>query len=418
MKLIHNLLKKKLQIGDCILPENLCHNNLTIIGNNENLTTSFIYADESSNEPIKLLNMRARGNIYFPKELLKNNTPIGEIIYSGHDGYSYDPTSIIRCITTEDYSKYYHGSALEFKTTQNNSTSPTTNMIINHDGTIYCMNTRESLNITNGSLVINGGVGITKNINIGDKLKINDNIFFSGNYEHQFVGSDTKERFDNKRISLCGGGYDSNMRGGFITVSGNDSVIDGSIQMNTGFPNGSFEILTGNTKRFLIDRLGHTIISNTENSISSLTGSLFIHGGVNINKNLYLGGSLIMPNENSIIGTQKLTLQSNDNFIKIQKDNIQINTTDATMSFSNNNKIHTINENGNWHIYSTVEGQKIIANDIQCNKLFQLPVLSEEPETKEIGKMYFDSTRDYIRVYTKLGWRKYWFQINLYILIK
>jgi hypothetical protein len=111
-------------------------------------------------------------------------------------------------------------------------------------GIVTFNDTTNSLSNTDGSVIINGGVGIAKNLYIGGLLNINDTTQSSST--------------ENGSLIVDGG----------VGIAKNLNV-GGDMELNGVFT-----------------------INNTNNSISTGSGSLIIEGGVSIQKDLYVGGKL------------------------------------------------------------------------------------------------------------------------------
>jgi len=443
-------IKQHLQIGDFQLPETQKENsNMTIIGN-QHLNTINVYADET-NDPINSIFMRARGDIYRPLELLKD-TPIHSMVYAGHDGESYKVTSTIQCVTTEDYSTFGHGSSLCMSTTMNNNIMPTMKMKIDHDGTVKCYSTQECLSMNEGAFLISGGVGIKRNLMVGETMMLGSDMKFHTPNEISMITNDTYPGFDNRILSISGGGDNGSIRGSCLVVSGNDSIVDGGIKLSAGFPKGNIDMITNDELQFQITNKGQSIFYNVTDTTSESTGSLIVNGGISIHKNVNIAGSKINigTHEETIIATntQKyndylsmnicgggdnntergafIKLIGNSNSNNSMNGSIVINagkTINSKVIFAMNDKPETILDNdGTWNFNSTqdatslssgaikIQGgigiqKQLFANDIKCEHKFNLPVLKEEPEYNEIGTMYFDEIRDSVRVFTKHGWR-------------
>lgn len=443
-------IKNHLQIGDFTLPETQKdHSNMTIIGN-QHLNTMYVYAD-SSNDSINTIHLRARGDLYRPQELLKD-TPIHTSVFAGHDGESYKVTSTIQCITTEDYSTFGHGSALCMSTTMNNNSIPTMKMKIDHDGSVRCYCTQECVSMNDGAFLVYGGVGIKKNLMVGETLKLGDEMKFHTPKEISMISNDTYPGFDNRIISMSGGGDNGSNRGSSVIVAGNDSIIDGGIKMSAGFPKGNIDFITGDSMQLQINNKGNCIIYNVSDATSESTGSLIVNGGVSIHKNVNIAGSKIHigTHEETVIATNTqnyndylslnlcgggdnniergsyIKLIGNSNNNNALNGSVIINpgkTTKSQIIFSRNDKHETIVDNdGVWNFNLTNDAtslttgslilqggigiqKQLYANDIKCAHKLHLPVLSDEPEYNEIGTMYYDEIRDCIRVFTKHGWR-------------
>jgi hypothetical protein len=441
------IIANKLQVGNVMLPTTIQkQSNLTIVGDDV-LNATFIHANESSNDPINIIHMRARGDVYSPKELLKG-TPIGALVYSGYDGEAYGVTSTIKCVTTDDYSKKSHGSSIQMSTTMNNTTSPILNMEIDHDGTVNCYCTKESFSKEDGAFVINGGMGINKNLFVGGSLKVGNNLYLHNDESTTYICNDTVDSMNNKIMDICGGNNSTTESGGHIVISGKDSSLEGKIQIKATNPNGNIELMTGNKQQLIIEKNGQCSILNSDETTSVSTGSLIANGGVGIRGNLYVGGSTILlgtnakptirpDSDNSYLslcgGCDDTTnhggvIQLNGDDVEYRSGSVCISTGSSSSSkiyFStgaSNRECCAVNNLGEWHISTTTEsvnvktgalvvdggigiGQKLIANNIKCLNMLQLALFSNEKYDGEIGSIYYDTSRDCVRVFTKHGWR-------------
>jgi hypothetical protein len=192
-----------------------------------------------------------------------------------------------------------------------------------------------------------------------------------------------------------------------------------------------------------------------EDTTSATTGSLVVNGGVGIKGKLYVGGSSIMLNsqqqsvicpdtqvsmdksrlslcgggDNSTKRGGMIQLIGNNNSEK--SGSVLINAGSAmhgSIYFSTGRWTDDASSNcivnhvGEWHIFTTSEssntktgalvidggvgiGKKLVATDIKCLNMLQLALFSGEPDCGEIGSLYYDTTRDCVRVFTKHGWR-------------
>lgn len=451
----NNSITENLQVGVCDLPQSWHDlSKCILVGNNEQNNLMRIYSDASSIDPIKDIYMRSRGDTYHPTELFKN-TSIGASIYAGHDGKNYCVTSTIECVTTEEFNQTSHGSALLFGTTQNGTTEPKINFMIDHDGTIKCQCDTNSSSPTTGSLTVNGGCGINKCLYIGDITYHSNDIYFNGLDDVSSILNYTESNFDKKIINLCGGGGLSPLRGSKITVSGSDSIMDGKIQLNAGMPNGIIELSTGNTNRFIIDKNGQCAITNDDDTDSAQTGCLTLGGGLGIQKKLYVGGSqiildktnkpMIRPDSNILQDTACLTLCGGGDddierggVIRIHGNMSQNtgaqggsisfiagNTPCGNITFATGETSLiscVVNPSGIWKFQSKINStsvtsgsvvvngglgvnQNITTDSIKCVNTFQLPCLIKNPDKGEIGMMYYDMKMNQVKVYTPQGWK-------------
>lgn len=449
--------ESRLCVGETIVASSLMQNDFAIIKNNDNVNAEFICANGLSNEPINLTFKKARGDVYNPTSLL-SGTSIGAIVYSGHDNTEFFPTCSIKCITTEDYTESKHGSEIEINTTTNGCSEPTTKMKIENDGTIECLCTNDCISGFGGGLIVHGGINVTKNATIHENLSVRKNLYFDNDDEMTAILNNTMSGFDCKMINICGGGERNNNRGGNIIVSGVNSIIDGSVQINAGYPFGEIEMTTGNIKRFIIKKNGNCQINNTDNTTSNSSGSLVIKGGLCVKKDLFIDGSKIIFGSENGISTQPIicpnSIETKDSstltlcgggrdnskrgaFVKVNGNEHNSNNADGGSVYITTGDVDTgricfttgknyqscvIDHNGIFNILSTTDAsdsltgslivnggmsikKKLMTNSLVCNKMFRLPSISIEQDENEIGMMYYDVTRDCVRVYTKHGWR-------------
>lgn len=384
-----------------------------ISGDNNDVNLMFIRADISSIEPINLIHMRARGTIDKPEALLCG-TAIGSLVYSGHDGSTYKMTSNISCVTTEDYDTLKHGSAIYISTTKNNTNEPTIKLKIDHDGKVECYCTNESTPQNEGSLIVHGGININKNAIIGGTLNLCENIQFSN--VNSSILTETIEGFDNRVINICGGGTTNNKRGGIVSVSGVDSVMDGTVNINAGIPNGNIKLITGNTQQLTISKTGYCIIHCTHNSINTNTGALQVMGGVGVSNDIHLGGNIVGDNNEFTICGNNMHLFSSG-CLKFETSDYD----DSKIIFGNKNGNNCeITNSGIWNFQNTetstsidsgsviIDGgvgikKKLCVSELQCINMFQLPYVTTE--NCKLGSMYYDIDNDCVCVYTKHGWR-------------
>ena len=243
------IISENLQIGNFVMPKN--DNDFSIVSNT-GTNIECVSANDNSNIKSSINLSRAFGDIYSPKRILKD-TNIGSISFLGFDGKEYNSTSTIQNISTEDFSELNHGSRIDFYTTENNSDKKMMFQIEN-DGKINCFCKK------NDAFNINGGINVMGNIYINKTLQT-QKISFHGEDEFSLITNNTNENLDQKVISVCGGGNNNVNRGGVINISGNDSNLDGTIQIKAGKPNGMIEFSTNNVG-IILDKSGNTIVNN------------------------------------------------------------------------------------------------------------------------------------------------------------
>lgn len=426
---------KKLKIGDVNIPKSFDDmSNFIIVSDNEQLNEIHMCADVSSSDPINTIYARSRGSIYQPEGLLCG-TQIGMTTYSGHDGDAYRVASSIGCITTEDFTQTKHGSSLFFSTTENGTELPKINLMINHDGSLtnYCA--IESDNIYQGAIITHGGMSVHKNLSVGGNVQMCNNLCFNNTSKKSLIVNNRFGTNDDKILSICGGEREHTKYGGFISLSGNESIQDGTIKIMAGIPNGCIEMGTNNETQFEIDKKGKCIFKNSENVV--------INGGLNIGKDLYVGGN------NMILDTTEfnINVHSHDENDKTKLcicggndgGNIQLfskqngemsgcvvidtgKSVNGKVIFSNNLiKSCEITNDGVIHVLNTIEsvnhttGSLIIDGGVSINKSLsvenvkcwnsiQLPLFSKEPDGA-MGMMYYDTLENKLRIFTNIGWK-------------
>ena len=156
---------------------------------------------------------------------------------------------------------------------------------IKSKGFISIQNNLDSNSINSGSLITNGGMGITKNLTIGGDINVLGNL----NLLNTKTFSDMKSALSVKEnISTTGFLLVKNTTDSFNTISGS-CIIDGGIGIGKNTNIGG-NINIGN----------NSIIQGTNESHNIQSGSLILHGGIAIAKNTNIGGNINIG-ENSII---------------------------------------------------------------------------------------------------------------------
>jgi len=199
------------------------------------------------------------------------------------------------------------------------NTTVNNNLIIQLDTTIHkntsmygiarVLNTADSYGIETGALIINGGLGISKTVNIGGNLNVNRDSVFTGKVD---IISDTS----------LNGNFSVN------SLTESDDYATGSVVVKGGVGvKGRVNIL-GKTK--LSDTLyvisdtsinGILSVNSLTESTSVNTGAVVIAGGVgikgnvNIQKNITIGGNIQMTNASSLAQLNTLKITSTINSV-------------------------------------------------------------------------------------------------------
>jgi hypothetical protein len=145
---------------------------------------------------------------------------------------------------------------------------------------VHIFNTLNSTNLSTGSLVINGGVSIQKDVFIGGILDLGNNVITNIGYPVSNTDAATKQYVD-----------DHKLQGNFTT---GQLIVAASIGDEIrGYPNLTYDGIT-------------ITLSSTENISGSIGGSFVCYGGVSIHKGAFIGGTLDLGN-NKIINVAEPT---------------------------------------------------------------------------------------------------------------
>ena len=130
--------------------------------------------------------------------------------------------------------------------------------------------TTESTNSTTGALVVAGGVGIDKNLNVGGSVVITGNLTVNGDVTT--VNAATLDVEDLNITVAKGAGSAAAANGAGLTVDGANATLT--------YANADD---SWNVNKLLN-------VNNNTGSTSTLTGALVVDGGAGIAENLYVGG--------------------------------------------------------------------------------------------------------------------------------
>lgn len=147
----------------------------------------------------------------------------------------------------------------------------------------------QSINPTTGALIVTGGVGIAKNLNVGELTSVTGmtSILDTTNSNNTNTGA----------LKVTGGlGIVKNLHvGGTTTIAGIAHITDNT--ESSGIASGALQIIggVGIQKQFNVGGMA-TILDLTPSSNKS-TGALKVSGGVGIGKQLNVGGNTIIENQ-------------------------------------------------------------------------------------------------------------------------
>jgi hypothetical protein len=206
---------------------------------------------------------------------------------------------------------------------------------------ITSTDTTQSTSSSTGAVTLLGGLGVAKNVYLGQSLFVNNfvGVSTSTNVNSALtlasgsnIGIDTVVSFDTGNLSISGSGVGLASRGSIINLYGIDhATLPGNINIQTGSTSGILRLTTGGTSRVDITNSGITTFSKTGDSTSSTTGAVIITGGVGISnstnsssstnggaltiaggcaigQDLYIGGNLLMTG--TIPGAMTITSPS------------------------------------------------------------------------------------------------------------
>lgn len=150
---------------------------------------------------------------------------------------------------------------------------------LTYDGTLFTIGSTENIvGSGGGSLVVNGGVSIYKDVFIGGTLDVNNNLIT--NVAEPINGTDAvnKDYVDNKTHGNILGSFGNNE---LITGSTDPSVLQ------------SYASLTYDGVVLELGSSGSILISNTADSDSLTQSTTFVtYGAASIYKNLFVGGNI------------------------------------------------------------------------------------------------------------------------------
>ncbi len=151
--------------------------------------------------------------------------------------------------------------------------------------------TQQSINFSSGALVVNGGVGIGKNLNVGGNLIV--------------VG--TADIFDDTTIDasldVTGDAYIQLQLEVDSYVDVGDYLIVRSTEDSSGIGTGALVVEGGVGIKKSLSVGSSVFISGTYSSVDKDSGALVVEGGVGIEENLNVGNDFYLSGDAEIIGT-------------------------------------------------------------------------------------------------------------------
>ncbi len=149
-------------------------------------------------------------------------------------------------------------------------------------GNLFLTNTDNIIGSVGGSFVCYGGISISKDAFIGGILDVNSNNI--QNVATPILGTDAvnKDYVDNLITSK------------FSSFTAGQLIVADSSGSLRGYDNLTFNTLDGTNGTLVLNNYTSLFLSNTKNTtgLNSTTGALIISGGVNILKDVFIGGEL------------------------------------------------------------------------------------------------------------------------------
>lgn len=265
----------------------------------------------------------------------------------------------------------FHGNIIISDNNYIGTTSDQDAVSISNVGVVSLSSTTESTNINTGALIVSGGVGIGKDLYLGDDLNLNsDNsiIKFGSNSEVNLthihntglrINDNMKIQFRDSNIHINSNtdgnlnlqadiGIKLNINGtNELTITPSTTTFHGNIII----PNNNLIGSESKVNALEISEQGNIKLNSNTETTNINTGALVVSGGVGIGKDLYLGDDLFLNSNNSQLNfgstndvnlkhiTNSGLLLNSSNKLFFRDSNIYIN--------SNNNGELNIESNSN-----------------------------------------------------------------------
>jgi hypothetical protein len=153
---------------------------------------------------------------------------------------------------------------------------------INTGGLATFTNTTQSTGTDSGALVVSGGVGISKDLNMGGILTVNGTALFDNPL-------DSMDSMSGALVVTGGVGIEKSLYvGGNLGITG-DTTLSGALSVD-------------NISLDTLNTTGVVNINDASQSIDEMSGALVVDGGVGIAKNLNIGGELNVTGKSTFGG--------------------------------------------------------------------------------------------------------------------
>lgn len=128
---------------------------------------------------------------------------------------------------------------------------------------IFSDSTQEATSTTVAAIQTDGGIACVKDMIMGGNLQVDGGDVILNSLAN-VMRANTTDGSDNAHINIASGGADSETRGAFIQLFGNEFAVPGSMRLNAGDVAGGGEIVlyTGAAIRLTIERAGNVLIAN------------------------------------------------------------------------------------------------------------------------------------------------------------
>lgn len=181
--------------------------------------------------------------------------------------------------------------------TSTNSWRRTFNNVIDQ---LFIGGLTQSTATNNGALVVAGGVGIGKNLNVGGSLNVTETFSVEGTAYLNPAGGDVYiEPTLNGTVVIYPDG-----------VGTIDNMIIGSDEPQIGY-------------------FTDILVTDTSTSVSSSTGALVVLGGAGVGKDLYVGGNIYAQN---FVGQNPTWYYTSTNYTATNGDRLLIDTSATTLT--------------------------------------------------------------------------------------
>ena len=188
---------------------------------------------------------------------------------------------------------------------------------------------------SNGALVVNGGVGIGRNLNVGESLVVSGISTFNSNIDIN-SSVDIQNKLTVGTLGVSGLTTTKNLQ-----VIGVATIGNIKIDTNTIFTTTGNLILNSSGGTTQIDDALY--INDSTQSTTKDTGALIVEGGVGIEKNLNVGGSVDIDLDLNVDGGDITTNLTSFNLLNVTTTNLNFAGAATALAIGATSGIATIN---------------------------------------------------------------------------